>query len=306
MKKLQIAFKGCVVLAVACFVLVGAEAWAAEDLSNKEVGFMDVFEDIPKVVDIQSGKVRFLAGKTLYAREFDYNKSKRLVVLYDESWHDGPGRIDLLRRSDKRLIKIFDERTTGFNLYRPKFDPAGQYVYALNTEKGIFRYSLTKRKWEKVNIVGMNGVEPQVISFSRSGTKAVLSHGRYKGFLIAEVTDNGLRIDREILSDFEECISAQWVGDHTIVFGGGKAPAATLTLWKLDLNTNELTQLLPSSMVGGDHVSLSADEKAVVFTGRTEQQHGWCLWLLRLDGSLPVQITKCSGGVVSNNSVWLD
>ncbi len=279
---------------------------AADDSGNK-IAFADEFEGRLQVVDVPSGKISNLNVGSIDVHGLAFSKSKQAMALVASEGHDEPESIYLFWLSNNKSERIFDAHTSGFDLYRPEFDPSGQYVYALNYSKGIFRYSLSeKKRWEKVNVTGNSGINFQGLSFSHSGTKVALSHDLFNGFLIASVTADGFHIDQEILGDFKSCISPRWIGDNAIVFAGRKK-AGSQYLWEFNLNTNTLTQLTSDPIASRDFLSLSNDEKAIVFTATSKEQPlEWRLWLLKLDGSKPVQITKGGNSPSDLFPVWLN
>lgn len=292
-------------LAVFC-VLCGTTAIASDTPTRVTIAFAAEHEGGLHVVEASSGKISELNVGMLDVRDLAYNKAKEVMAFSAAKTHGRSQSLYLLSLPQKKKTRIFDGQAHGYALYRPVFSPSGQYVYALNYSEGIFRYSLQQRHWERVAISGKNGVNPQGLSFSLSGTKVAVSHGRFKGFLIASVTRDGFHIEREILNDFDSCTSPQWIGDDTIVFAGRKQPGLQY-LWKVNLGTGQLDQLTASPIGARDFLSLSNDQKTVVFTAtETSQPLEWRLWLLALDGSQPTQLTK--GGQLSSHlfPVWLN
>ena len=298
-----------VFLAVACSALCITTAFAADMLPNGKVAFTDEFEPVLEIVDVKSGKITYSSVGPVFVRDLAYNKLKRVFALEASGGHDDPSSIYLFWRASKKLTRIFHAKSYD-DLMRPTFDPAGQYVYALNYGKGILRYPLAGGKWEKVKIVGKEVTAPQMLAFSRSGAYVAISPSHFNSFLIAIVTADGLHVDREILTDFRYCTSPQWVGDDAIIFAGIN-PQGISSLWKYNLSSGALEQLKTASVAVRDFISLSNDEQSVVFTGATGGKNAyWHLWLLKLDGSEPVQITKdrrVGGGEANDlHPVWLD
>ena len=287
-------------------ILCGTTAVAGENISGATIAFAAEHEGGLHTVEVSSGKISELNVGAMDVSDLTYYKAKRLLAFSAAKAHDSFESLYLLSLPQKKKQLIYDGQAHGYALYRPAFAPSGRYVYALNYSKGIFRYSLEEKHWERVAIAGKTGVNPQGLSFSSSGTKVAVSHGEFKGFLIASVTPDGFRIEREILNDFDACTSPRWIGDDIIVFAGRKQPGLQY-LWKFHLGTGQLDQLTASPIGARDFLTLSNDQKTVVFTAaETSQPLEWRLWLLELDGSKPTRLTK--GGQLSSHlfPVWLD
>jgi len=196
----------------------------------------------------------------------------------------------------KVLLQAKENRN---ELYRPTFDATGQNLYAVNYSNGIFRYSFQRHQWQKVRVLGRNGLNPQGLSFSRSGRRAAISHDNFVGFLIAEVKDDELKIEREVLTDFQSVISPRWLGDDILIFAGRRKPGLQF-LWKLDLNLGTVEQLTAAPIAVRDFLTLSADGKTVAFTGsRQGASLEWRLWETSTEKNSPKQLT--AGGKLSSH-----
>jgi len=192
----------------------------------------------------------------------------------------------LLKWPGDKLERI--PKAKGESPYRPQFDPQGRYLYAVDYGVTIARYSLVERKWARIPVVAASRPHIQEVAFSPSGKLAAISKDSFKGFLIAEVAADHFRVTRELLSDFDSCISPHWLDESHIVVLCRKIPGLQF-VWTLDLTTEEVHQLTQAPLGTRDFLSVSGDSRSVVFTG-IDKQYAWTLWRLRLENSKPVQL----------------
>jgi hypothetical protein len=130
----------------------------------------------------------------------------------------------------------------------------------------------------------------QAIAVSPSGHLAAISPADFKGFLIAEVAPNRVRVLRTVLTDFDNCISAHWIDEGHIVFLGRKT-AGYQSVWLLNLGSGQLSQLTHPPLGTRDFLSLSSDRGSVVFTASdTIMPAEWTLWRLDLTGKEPIRL----------------
>ena len=248
-------------------------------------------------VDHSSPKLHKVYVGLKYFFDLTYSHSRRQLAFTASKHHGIPRSLYVLSVDGMQKQLLFDARTNNYELYRPKFDPTGQFLYALNYSEGVFRYSFRTKRWSKVAILGRDDIHPQGLGFSVTGTRVALSHDKFVGFLIASVTSEGIRVEREILAEFNSVTSPQWLDDDTIVFAGRKVPGLQF-LWRIRLSSGIVDQLTAAPLGARDFLTLSSDSKSVVFTGTNDQEPlEWRLWQLALDGSEPTQLTK--GGRLS-------
>ena len=224
------------------------------------------------------------------------------LVFEGSGGHFSPQSLYILDLQNHRSHLIIDSNTKA-RLYRPKFHPNGEYLYAVNYDEGIFRYSLSSEKWAKMEVSAMNSLNPQGLSISKSGGTALISPGNFKGFLLAGVKGNVFQVKKHILKDFDSCISPRWAGDDVIYFAGRKK-AGLQFIWSYKLKTEKLVQLTQPPIGARDFLSLSQDEKQIVFTGTGEPVE-WRLWFIFTDGTGIKPLTE--GGSLSSHlsPVWI-
>jgi len=258
------------------------------------------------IVNLASGVVRELKVGLSNVSDLTYSRKLGLLAFVGSKGHHSPGAIYLLNARTKKQERLYSDPLVKDSLYRPSFDPGGEFLYALNYSTGIFKYSLKARRWQPVPIDGATDFNPQGLAFSASGGHAAISPRDFKGLLIAKVEADGFRSVRTVLSDFDSCSSPQWINDDVIVFAGRKS-AGLQFIWKFHLKTGDLVQLTKSPVGTRDFLALSPDKKSVVFTATSANaETDWRLWLLAFDGTAARQLTK--GGELSGHlfPVWTD
>ena len=246
-----------------------------------------------------SAQVHNVAFDQMNVGELAYSHERRQLAFFASKSHGGRESLYLMDTESGRLSVVLSARQNRKALHRPAFDPSGHHLYALNYSAGIFRYSFKERRWQEVKVVGRDSLHPQGLSFSKSGRRAAISHERFAGLLIAQVSDSGIAIEREVLTDFDSVISPRWSSDDVLVFAGRRRPGLQF-LWKLDLNSGAVEQLTSSPIAARDFLSLSDDGKTVVFTGTKEGEPlEWRLWEMPIRNGTPTQLT--SGGELSSH-----
>ena len=231
-------------------------------------------------------------------RDLAYSDKTQLLAFTAARRHGEKPSLYLLKPggSAPRLIFQSDEESY---LIRPTFDPSGEALYALNYFMGIYRYDFTSEKWQPVKVTGADSLNPQGLSFSRSGNSVAVSPARFKGFLIGKVTENGIKITKHVLSDFQSCISPRWVDESRIVFAGRQIPGSQY-LWSFNIDTGRLSQITKIPIASRDFLDLSADRTSIVFTATdTRKPTEWRLWQVNIDGSRVEQLT--SAGKLSSH-----
>jgi hypothetical protein len=233
-----------------------------------------------------------------------YAGTKDLLAFEGAKGHEQPHSLYLLHLKGNKVELIYKEASGKPSLYRPQFDPKGDHLYALNYSDGIYRYSLANRTWEKVRVSGIESLNTQGLSFSKSGRKVAISPGDFKGFYIARVENGEFSVEEHVLTDFSSCISPQWIGDEGVVFAGRKE-AGLQYLWKVELPSGKLVQITGPPIEVRDFLTLSKDEKTIVFTA-TGKQLEWRLWEVSIDGTGLKQLTR--GGSLSGHlsPVWIE
>jgi Tol biopolymer transport system component len=246
-----------------------------------------------------SGEVHNVAFDQRNVGDLAYSKKRGQLAFFASKSHGPRGTLylmDVATGHSKILLTAKENRN---ELYRPTFDPSGDYLYAVNYSNGIFRYSFANHHWQRVKVLGRDALNPQGLSLSSSGRRAAISHGEFVGLLIAEVEGDGLRIQREVLSDFQSVTSPRWLGDDALIFAG-RRKAGLQFLWKLDLNSGSLEQLTSAPIGARDFLTLAGDGKTVVFTGtRDGDPLEWRLWEVSADKTPPKQLT--AGGKLSSH-----
>lgn len=253
-------------------------------------------------VDPTTGQTTEIDVGVRNARNIDFNQKINKLVFEASDGHFSSHSLYLLDLQSYKTQLIIDPNTTE-KLYRPKFHPNGQYLYALNYSEGIYRYTLSSSKWTKMEVSGTNSLNPQGISLSKSGETALISPGHFKGFLLAAVKDKGFRVLKPILTEFDSCTSPRWAGDKVIYFAGRKK-AGLQFIWSYNLETERLVQLTRPPIGARDFLALSPSEKEIVFTGTGEHLE-WRLWHVNIDGTDIKPLTK--GGNLSGHlyPVWI-
>jgi len=235
--------------------------------------------------------------------DLDYSPEQKRLAFEGSGGHHQNGSLYLLNLNDLKKERIFSGDSVKKPLYRPKFDPLGQHLYAVNYFEGIKKYSLSKKTWEPILVRGIPSINPQGLAFSKSGQRVAISPGDLRGLLIATVKESTFYVEEHILADLS-CTPPQWINEQTLIFAGRKAPGLQY-LWKFDLQSKNLTQLTTSPMGTRDHLSLSRDGKTIVFTG-TDENFEWRIWEIMTDGTQLRKLTK-GGNLTSHLSpVWIE
>jgi len=246
-----------------------------------------------------SGEVHNVPFDKQNVADLAYSQKRGELAFFASKSHGPRGTLYLMNVATGHSKILLSAKENRNELYRPTFDPSGDYLYAVNYSNGIFRYSFPGHRWEKVKVLGRDGLNPQGLSFSPSGHKAAISQGEFVGLLIAEVEGDRLRIQREVLSDFQSVISPRWLSDDALVFAGRRKPGLQF-LWKLDLKSGSVEQLTSAPVGARDFLTLEADGKTVVFTGTREGDPlEWRLWEASTDKTPAKQLT--AGGKLSSH-----
>ena len=271
----------------------------ASGIPNGAIAFAAEHEGGLHYVEPPSGQVHNIAFDQQNVGDLAYSHERRQLAFLASKSHGARNSLYLMNVDTGDSTVLLNGRENRNELYRPTFDPTGQFLYALNYSAGIFRYSFKQRRWENVKVFGRDSLNPQGLSFSKSGHRAAISHGRFVGLLIADVSNDGLNIQREVLTDFESVISPRWLSDDVLVFAG-RRKAGLQFLWKLDLNSGAVEQLTSAPIAARDFLSLSRDGKTVVFTGTKDGEPlEWRLWETPTDKGAPKQLT--TGGQLSSH-----
>jgi Tol biopolymer transport system component len=278
---------------------------AAEPVSPSiRIAFFAEHEGGLYILDYTTGQIKQINVEMLNVGNLAYSQKRNFLAFEGAKEHEEPQSLYLLDLRTNKKERIFKTTNDNEPLYRPCFDPTGQFLYAVNYDKGVYRYSLAKKNWESVHIVGSPSLNPQGLSFSISGNKIAISPGNFQGFLIGEIKEGTIIIKEHILTDFNSCISPQWAGENELIFAGRKV-AGLQFLWKLDLVSKNVTQLSHPPIGSRDFLTLSNDKKTIVFTGTSEKLE-WRLWKISVDGSGLQQLTR-GGGLSSHLSpVWIE
>ncbi len=278
-------------------------AIGAENPTPPSIAFSPEHDGGLYVLDVGSGKLREIDVGLPNIGDLAYSTRAKLLAFEGSRGHGQLQSLYLLELEDYEKDLIY-EATSNETLYRPQFDPSGQYLYAVNYSTGIYRFTLTDRTWKRVQVSGVEKLNPQGVAFSKSGQQVAISPGNFQGFLIASVESNGFVVKDHVLAKFGSCISPQWIGDSAIVFAGRKEPGLQF-IWKLDLESGTVTRITSPPLGVRDFLSLSRDERTIVFTG-TAEKFEWRLWQVGIDGTGLRKLTK--GGTLSGHlsPVWLE
>lgn len=299
-KSLQLLFAN----ALLCLLLCGCTQAADRGLPAVGIAFFAEHEGGLHMLDHATGEIRQIDVGLLNIGDLSYSKQRHLLAFEGARGHEQPHSLyllDLKRNKKERIFQGLDHKE---QLYRPSFDPSGQFLYAVNYFKGVYRYSLEKKDWTSVPVIGTSTLNPQGLSFSKSGDKVTISPGKFQGFLIGNVVNGTIVIKEHVLTGFNSCISPRWAGENTIIFAGRKVPGLQF-LWKIDLTSKKVTQISQPPIGSRDFLALSNDEKTIVFTATPEELE-WRLWQISADGSGLKQLTK--GGDLSSHlsPVWIE
>jgi hypothetical protein len=265
---------------LALFVLLSAQL-----TEPRRIAFIAEHAPGLYTADYPSGRVHLLRTGLSNVAEPVFSAKAGLLAIEGARTHDAYRSLYLIRLADGKKDRIYDADATNF-LVRPAFDPAGANLYAVSYSTGIFRYSLAKKRWSKVPVVGAADFHPQGLAFSKSGRRVALSLGSFKGLLLARVDGDTFVVEQELLVDFRNCLSPRWIGDRAILFDGRRQDDLQ-ALWRLDLGSSSRpTQLTHPPITTRDFLSLSADESTVAFTaGDMREPLAWTLWVISPDGT---------------------
>ncbi len=281
---------------IICVTVLFFACVSAAFAQKGEIVFFAEHEGGMHKVDIATGQVTEIDVGIYNIGDIDFNQKINKLVFEGSGGHFSPQSLYLLDLQTYKTHLIIDPKTTE-KLYRPKFHPNGQYLYAVNYSEGIFRYALSSSKWTKMEVSATDSLNPQGISISKSGKTALISPGDFKGFLLANVENKRFRVIKLILSEFDSCISPRWAGDKDIYFAGRKE-AGLQFIWSYNLETEKLIQLTQPPIGTRDFLSLSPSEKEIVFTGTGEHLE-WRLWHVNINGTDIRRLTK--GGSLSGH-----
>jgi hypothetical protein len=288
------------IMSLSCLCLV----LAAQSGTSRRIAFATEFEGKLRLLDYSTARIRSIDVGLSQLNSIAYCKAAALLALEGEDereesayalylWHLDTGKGELLHRAG-----------AGENYYRPTFDPACQYLYAVSLSLGLGRYSLSGKGWDRVQITGAKVQILQEVAFSRSGRKVAISPENFKGFLIAGNEGKQLVVERSVLADFLGCISPIWIGDETLLFAGRREKGYQC-LWRYDLETDKVRQLTYPPLGTRDFLSLSADGRTIVFTATTSRAD-WKLWEISVDGTGLRQLTRGSGSSNQLSPVWVE
>jgi hypothetical protein len=242
--------------------------------------------------DLPAGGVHSVPVGPLRVSDLAYSATRGQLAFSAARHHGSPRSIVLMDASTGKTTTLLAAKANSRELYRPVFDPSGQHLYAVNYRDGVYRYAFNLRRWDKVAITGHGEIHPQQLSFSQSGQRVAIAHDNFVGFLIAHVvSDKELRIEREILQDFDSVISPIWLSDDAILFAGRKKPGLQF-LWKLAISSGALEQLTTEPIGARDFLAVSKDLQTVAFTATEEKASDWRLWQLQFDNLAPTQLTQ--------------
>ena len=221
-----------------------------------------------------------------------YSAPNKMLALSGSRRNDSQPSLFLLKWPGTKLQRIPYPKDGA--PYRPQFDPAGKYLYAVNYGPEVFRYSLKSGDWTRIPVEGAQDLHTQEIALAPSGHLAAISPADFKGFLIAEVAPDRFHVLRRVLADFNSSTAAHWIDDSHIVFLGRKTEGYQFA-WSLNLATGQLVQLTHLPLGTRDFLSLSRDGHSVVFTASdTISPAEWTLWRLDLSGKEPTRLTHGS------------
>lgn len=265
---------------------------------QQRIAFFAEHEGGLHILDPVTGNIERIDVGFWDVGDLAYSPTARLLAFEASSSHTTPPSLYLLGYEDSGPTLVFQSTEDVF-LYRPEFDPAGRYLYAVNVLSGIHRFSLADSLWTLVHVNGAPGLQPQRISISPSGERVAISPRRYDGFLIGRINDSGFAIEHHLLKEYESCYSPRWVSEDRIVFAGRLSPGIE-QIWALDLVSEEVAQLTYDPVATRGHLSLSPDRQEIVFTATNRHQPlEWRLWRINIDGSGLQQLTR--GGSLSSH-----
>jgi hypothetical protein len=286
----------------------GTWEFAAENISLPKIAFSTEFEGGLYQLDPSSGKSSKIDVGKLDVGLLDYSPQIQVLAFEGSAAHEQPPSLYLLhlKGHKKECIHKVDPKSFRTFFINPKFDPKGEYLYAVNQMDGIYRYSLSEKNWKRVQVSGATkDLNPGGVTLSKSGRQAAISSANYNGLLIAKVEKDGFIIQKHVLNEFiHPCSAPQWIGDESIVFAGRTEPGLEY-IWKLDLKSGEVTRITNPSVGTQGLLSLSKDEKGIVFRATAANELEWGLWLVSVDGTGLKQLTK-GGEFGYRCPVWME
>lgn len=267
-----------------------------------KVAFSVEHEGGLQILDPATGEFKALDVGMLSIGDLAYNRNRQLLIFEGSKDHEIPKAIYTYDFKSSKINRIFKPSSYEDELYRSEVGPGGDYMFSLNYDLGIFRYSFDNGKWEKVEVTDTAETNFQGISISRSGKRVALSPGPFNGFLLGYLDGTHIRIEKHILADFDSCTSPRWIGDDVIVFLGRKK-AGYQYLWKMTLATGDVEQLTHKPLGTRDFMDISSDGKTIVFTA-TDSLYDWRLWKIQIDGKGLEPLTKTGQGHLY--PVWIE
>lgn len=271
-------------VAFCCGSLISNAGLAGAD----EIAFTSESSSGLYVMDARTLSVKRKSLGLTTIEDLAYSPRTKTLALIGSKGSDGQRSLFLLNWPATKVQRIPYPKDGA--PYRPRFDPEGRYLYAVNYGPEIFRYTLKGGEWARVPVQGMQDLHVQAIAVSPSGRLAAMSPADFKGFVITEVAPDHFRVLRTVLTDFNSCTSAQWIDDGHIVFLGRKTEGYQ-SVWLLNLGTGQLSQLTHPPLGTRDFLSLSSDGRSVVFTASDSLLPAeWTLWRLDLSGKEPSRL----------------
>ncbi len=238
-------------------------------------------------------------------RSLDFN-GKKNILAFEGGLHEGPSSLYIYDLSTKQISLLYEGTSLDNSRGGPTFHPDGERLFSTNYDNAVFEHEIATKRWRKVEITNTMESDFRWISFSRSGRKVTLSSPELDGFLIGKVDGSRIAVRKHILTDFNTA-GHQWIGDATIVFSGRKQGNRDY-LWKVSLADESLVQLTYDPIDVSGWLSLSKDEKWVVFRGSGPQKAArWCLWRISVDGQGLEQLTRDATDFHGHFSpVWIE
>jgi hypothetical protein len=273
--------------------------FAGEPQIQAGIAFFAEHEGGLHILDPESGTINNVDIGLWNVGNLAYSSPARLLAFEASKLHDDrPRSLYLLKHESVNPTLIF-QSDLDTSLYRPEFDPAGEYLYAVNYSSGIHRFSLADSQWTAVPVEGISELNTQRITFSPSGQQVAISPGRFEGFLIGRMTSTGIVIERHILQGYRGCYTPRWINEDRIVFSG-QMGSGDGQLWSMDLRSDEVVQLTTSPIATRSFLALSADRTVIVFTATNRHKPlEWRLWRVNVDGTDLQQLTQ--GGHLSSH-----
>jgi Tol biopolymer transport system component len=273
-------------------------------ISGPKIAFFAEHEGGLHIFDFDSGQIDRLDVGMSNVGNLDFHSGKKLLVFEGSKGHHVPRSIYIYDFKRQKVEQIYKSTSYDDVIYRPKFHPNGEHIFAVNYFKGIFKYSFTDKTWNTVKVDDNSRLNAQGISFSQTGKKVAISTGSFWGFLIAEVENDRFTVQDFILEEFRSCTAARWQDDNTIIFAGRKEPGHQY-IWKYSIDDKDLIQLTDDPIGTRDYLTLSKDKETVVFTG-TDKNFEWRLWKISSNGNDLKKLTH--GGNLSSHlsPVWIE